>query len=87
MNIIISREKNTKTAFLVAINRHQLKLLTPGQCFWFCGRSVASKLSPQQADEFFYQSDTQIREKWKFFSLRPPGRKRKEISVWVLWVK
>ena len=29
----------------------------------------------------------EFREKWKFFSLRPPGRKRKEISVWVLWVK
>ena len=52
-----------------------------------CGRSVASKLSLQQADGFFYQSDMKIREKWKFFSLRPPGRKRKEISVWVLWVK
>ena len=50
-------------------------------------KSVASKLSPQQADELFYQSDTQILEKWKFFSLRPPGQKRKEISVWVLWVK
>ena len=32
-----------------------------------CGRSVASKLSPQQADGFFYQSDMKIREKWKFF--------------------
>ena len=42
-----------------------------------CGRSVASKLSPQQADDFVYQSDTQIREKRKFFSLRPPGRKRR----------
>ena len=51
------------------------------------GRSVASKLSPQQADELFHQGDTQTREKRKFFSLRPPGRKRKEISVWVLWVK
>ena len=29
----------------------------------------------------------EFRETWKFFSLRPPGRKRKEISVWVLWVK
>ena len=52
-----------------------------------CGRSVASKLSLQQADGFFYQRDMKIREKRKFFSLRPPGRKRKEISVWVLWVK
>merc|ERR1711994_504835 len=52
-----------------------------------CGRSLASKLSPQQADDFFYQSEMKIREKRKFFSLRPPGRKRKEISVWVLWVK
>ena len=82
MNIIISREKNTKTAFLVAINRHQLKLLTPGQCFWFCGRSVASKLSPQQADEFFYQREMEI-----FFTLRPPARKGREISGWVQWVK
>ena len=32
-----------------------------------CGRSVASKLSPQQADGFFYQSDMKIREKGKFF--------------------
>ena len=87
MNIIISREKNTKTAFLVAINRHQLKLLTPGQCFWFCGRSVASKLSPQQADEFFLQVAMEIREKPIFFSLWPPARKRKEISGWVQWVK
>ena len=31
------------------------------------GRSVASKLSPQQADEFFHQGVTQIREKRKFF--------------------
>jgi len=28
---------------------------------------VASKLSPQQADGFFYQSDMKIREKGKFF--------------------
>ena len=32
-----------------------------------CGRSVASKLSPQQADGFFFQSDMKIREKGKFF--------------------
>ena len=91
MNIIISREKNTKTAFLVAINRHQLTLggqtVVPGQCFWLCGRSVASKLSPQQADEFFYQSKMEIREKRKFFTLRPPARKGREISGWVQWVK
>ena len=31
-----------------------------------CGRSVASKLSLQQADGFFYQSDMKFREKWKF---------------------
>ena len=31
------------------------------------GRSVASKLSPQQADEFFYQRDMEIREKKEFF--------------------
>ena len=29
----------------------------------------------------------QIREKQKFFSLRPPTRKRREISGWVQWVK
>merc|ERR1712117_167896 len=52
-----------------------------------CGRSVASKLNLQEADGFFYQRDMKIREKRKFFSLWPPGRKRKEISVWVLWVK
>ena len=46
---------------------------------WQCGRSMASKLSPQQADKNFYQSDTQIREKWKFFTLRPQAQKRKEI--------
>ena len=32
-----------------------------------CGRSVASKLSLQQADGFFYQGDMKIREKGKFF--------------------
>ena len=47
------------------------------------GRSVASKLSPQQADDFFYQSEMKIREKRKFFSLRPPARKGREISGWV----
>ena len=52
-----------------------------------CRRSVASKLSPRQADDFFYQSDTQIREKRKFFSLRPPAQKWREISGWVQWVK
>ena len=29
----------------------------------------------------------QIREKQKFFSLRPPARQRREISGWVQWVK
>merc|ERR1712074_88744 len=29
--------------------------------------SVASKLSPQQADGFFYEGDMKIREKGKFF--------------------
>ena len=71
----------------MAINRHQLKLLTPGQCFWFCGRSVASKLRPQQADEFFLQVAMEIREKRKFFSLRPPAQKGREISGWVQQVK
>ena len=28
---------------------------------------MASKLSPQQADEFFYQSEMEIREKTLFF--------------------
>ena len=51
------------------------------------GRSVASKLSQQQADEFFYQSKMKIRKNRKFFSLRPPARKRREISGWVQWVK
>ena len=52
-----------------------------------CGRSVASKLSPQKAGDFFYQSEMKIREKRKFSILRPPSRKRKEISGWVQWVK
>ena len=51
------------------------------------GRSVASKLSPQQAGKKKMRAAMEFLEKWKFFSLRPPGRKRKEISVWVLWVK
>ena len=34
---------------------------------------MASKLSPQQADEFFDQSDMEIREKRKSFTLRPPA--------------
>ena len=54
---------------------------------WQCGRSMASKLSPQQADKFFLQVAMEIREKRKFFSLRPPARKRREISGWVQWVK
>merc|ERR1712116_123519 len=49
------------------------------------GRSVASKLSPQQAGKKKTRAAMEFREKWKFFSLRPPGRKRKEISAWVLW--
>ena len=32
-----------------------------------CGRSVASKLRPQQADGLFYQGDTEIGEKLHFF--------------------
>ena len=51
------------------------------------GRSVASKLSQQQADDFFYQSEMKIRKKRKFFSLWPPARKGREISGWVQWVK
>ena len=37
------------------------------------GRSVASKLSLQQADKKKSRANTQIREKRKFFSLRPPA--------------
>ena len=51
------------------------------------GRAVASKLSQQQADDFFYQSEMKIRKKRKFFTLRPPARKQREISGWVQQVK
>ena len=46
-----------------------------------------SKLSPQQAGQKKSRAATQIREKRKFFTLRPPARKRREISGWVQWVK
>ena len=36
---------------------------------------MASKLSPQLAETKFYQREMKIREKWKFFTLRPPARK------------
>ena len=39
------------------------------------GRSLASKLSQQQAETKFHQCDMQIREKWKFFNLRPKTQK------------
>ena len=48
---------------------------------------MASKLSLQQADEFFFQSEREIREKRKYFTLRPPARKRREISGCVQKVK
>ena len=51
------------------------------------GRSVASKLSPQQAGKKNSRAAMEFREKRKFFSLRPPARKRKEISGWVRWLK
>ena len=51
------------------------------------GRSVASKLSLQQAGKKKPRAATQIREKLNFFSLRPPARKGREISGWVQWVK
>ena len=54
---------------------------------WLLGRSVASKLSLQQADELFYQSEMEIHEKLKTFTFRPPARKRIEISGCVQQVK
>ena len=53
----------------------EAKLLTPGQLLKslgyngsneLCGRSVALKLSPQQADKFFLQVAMEICEKQKF---------------------
>ena len=32
----------------------------------------------------FYQSEIENREKWKFFTLRPPAQKRREILRWAI---
>ena len=46
---------------------------------------MASKLSPQQAGKKKSRAAMEFREKRKFFTLRPPPRKRREISGWVQW--
>ena len=51
------------------------------------GRSVASKLGPQQAGKKNSRAAMEFCEKRKFFSFRPPAQKRREISGWVQWVR
>ena len=50
-------------------------------------RSVASKLSPQQAGKKKSRAATKSREKLNFFTRRPPAQKQREISGWVQRVK
>ena len=51
------------------------------------GKVSGIKIESTAANEFFYQSEMEIREKRNFFTLWPPARKRREISGWVQWVK